>query len=80
MPSLRLKKEPRISDRDINGLTDGGSYTSEARSWRVIPPHTADHRQDTAAIFTVNGGVGGGRVIEGIDLRLAGLISYQGNQ
>lgn len=80
MPSLRLKKEPRISDRDINGLTDRGSYTSEVRSWRGIPPHAADCRQDTAAIFTVDGGVGGGRVIEGIDIRLAGLISYQGNQ
>ena len=75
MPSLRLKKEPRISDRDISGLTDGGSYTSEARSWRGIPPYAADHSQDTAAVFTVDGGVGGVKVIERTDIRLTGLTS-----
>ena len=36
-PSLRPKKEPGVSDRDINGLTDGGAYMSEARSWVDTP-------------------------------------------
>ena len=31
-PAPRLKKEPEVSNRDINGLLDKGSYSSEARS------------------------------------------------
>ena len=30
-PALRLKKEPRVSDRHIGALLDGRSYTSEAK-------------------------------------------------
>ena len=32
-PASRSKKEPRVIDKDISGLTDGGSYTSDAKSW-----------------------------------------------
>ena len=32
-PASRPKKKPGVSDKDINGLMDGGAYTSEARSW-----------------------------------------------
>lgn len=35
---LRLKKRPRVSNRDINDLMDRGAYTSLARS-RAIPYH-----------------------------------------
>lgn len=28
----RLKKEPRVSNRDITGLMNGGAYMSEGRS------------------------------------------------
>ena len=31
-PDLQPKKEPRVSNRDICGLMDGGAYTSEAGS------------------------------------------------
>ena len=31
-PASRPKKEPRVSDKDISGLMDGGAYMSEARS------------------------------------------------
>ena len=31
-PALRPKKEPGVSSRDTNGVTDGGAYTSEAKS------------------------------------------------
>ena len=36
-PASRLKKEPGVSNRDINGLMDGVSYAYDARSWRDIP-------------------------------------------
>ena len=32
-PASRLKKEPRVSNRDINGLVNGRAYMSEVRSW-----------------------------------------------
>ena len=57
-PASRLKKEPRVSDRDINGLMDGGAYMLEARSWSNTPPCAADHGQDLVAVF-VSGGGGG---------------------
>ena len=47
-----LKKEPGVSDRDISGLVDGGSYMSEARSWSDIPPCAADGGQGMAAVFS----------------------------
>ena len=31
--ALRLKKGPGVSDRDISGFVDGGSYMSQTRSW-----------------------------------------------
>lgn len=31
-PSLKTKEEPGVSDRGINGVVDGGSHVSEARS------------------------------------------------
>jgi len=30
--ALRLKKEPGVSNRDVNDLTDKGAYTSLAKS------------------------------------------------
>ena len=42
--ALRPKKEPRVSKRDINGLMDGGAYTSEAESWSDTPPCAAEVR------------------------------------
>lgn len=35
--ALRLKKEPKISNRDINSLMNEGAYTSETRSWSYTP-------------------------------------------
>lgn len=31
-PASRLKKEPKVSKRDISGLMDKGAYASEVRS------------------------------------------------
>ena len=45
-PVLRLKKEPKHSDRDINGLLDRGSCTSERKALEQHPPWTADSGQD----------------------------------
>ena len=39
-PVLRLKKEPEDSDRDINHLLDGGTYTG---SWSDTPTVCARH-------------------------------------
>lgn len=50
-PASRLKKELRVSDRDINGVMDGGAYTSEARSWSNTPPSEADGGQDMVTVF-----------------------------
>lgn len=37
LPSFRTK-EPRVSNRDVNSLMNGGSYLSEAMSWNNTPP------------------------------------------
>ena len=37
-PTSKLEKELGVSNRDINGFTDEGSYMSEARSWSDTPP------------------------------------------
>ena len=50
-PASRPKKEPEVSNRDINGLMDGGAYTSEARSWSDTPLCAADGGQDMVAVF-----------------------------
>ena len=47
-PALRRKKAPGYSHRDINGLSDRGSYTSETT------PH-CEHRQGVAAILATRG-------------------------
>ena len=56
-PVLRPKKEPRISNRDINGLVDGGCFTSEAKSW-CDTHHVGQivvQGQDMGAVFTPGG-------------------------
>ena len=55
-PVLRPKKEPRVSDRDINGFMDGGANMSEAKFWSNTPLCAADGRQDMAAGFAPGGG------------------------
>jgi len=69
-PVARLKKEPGVSDRDINNLLARGPYTYKTRSWGDTPPCTADSRQDMVVVLAT---VGRGRlpVIEVIDIRLA---------
>ena len=39
----RPKKEPRVSNRDVNSLMDGIAYTSEARPWSDTPLCAAGH-------------------------------------
>ena len=36
-PASRQKEEPRVSNRDINVLTDGGAYTSKERGPKATP-------------------------------------------
>ena len=36
------KKDPMVSDRDIDGLIVGGAYMSIARSWNCTPPCAAE--------------------------------------
>ena len=70
------KKDPMVSDRDIDGLIVGGAYMSIARSWNCTPPCAADRRQDMAVVFIPT--QGRLPVMEGI---MSGwLISYQGIQ
>ena len=47
----RLKKEPGVSNRDTNGLMEGGVYTSETRSWTDTPLCAVDNRQVTVKVF-----------------------------
>ena len=55
-PASRPRKEPRVSDRNINDLIERGSYTSEAKgSWSDTPLWMADGRQDVAAVFATEG-------------------------
>ena len=76
MTSFKTKKEPGVSNRDIiSGLTDGGAYMSEARSWSGTPLYAADTGQEKAAGFTP-----GGREDYHGEMTSGGLISYQGNQ
>ena len=42
-PASRPKKEPRVDDRDISGLMDGGADMSEARSWSDTPECSGLH-------------------------------------
>ena len=65
-PISRLKKKSRVSNRDVSGLMDAGSYMCEARSWSDTPPCVVDSRRDVATVSATgeNGEVG---------------ASYQGN-
>lgn len=54
-PASSPKREPGVSNRDIGGLTHGGSYTSESRSWSNTPPCVSDSGQDMAAILAPRG-------------------------
>ena len=48
----RPKKEPRVSNRDLSGLTDGlTAYLSEARAGNYTQACAADRRQDMGAFF-----------------------------
>ena len=76
-PASRLKKEPGVSNRDINGLMDGGADLSEARSWSDTPACVADGGQDKAASYSPPRK---GRLPVRGELTSGGLISYQGNQ
>ena len=49
--SFKTKKETGVSNRDITSLMDGGTYTSEARSWSDTPPWAAVSRQDKTAVY-----------------------------
>ena len=56
-PAVRLKKEPRVCDRDINDVMDEGAYyTSEARPWNDTPQCAVDGGQNVPAGFTLGGG------------------------
>ena len=75
MTSFKTKKEPGVSNRDIiSGLTDGGAYMSEARSWSNTPLHAADSEEDMAAVFA--SGAKGRSLVIG-ELMSGGLICYQ---
>ena len=69
-PASRLKKEPRVSDRNMNDLMYGEAYVFEARSWSDTPPCEADGGQERAAVFTLRG-TGRLPVTGGTDIWLA---------
>ena len=62
------EKEPGVRDRDVNGLTEGGAYLSDVKSWSNTPPCVVHGRQDMVAVFA---GVRGALPVTGeIDVRL----------
>ena len=64
-----------FSNRDINGVMEGGSYAPETRFWSDTLPCATDDQQDTQqAPSRVEGETASYRVMSGW------LISYQGNQ
>ena len=71
-PASRLKKEPRVSNRDISGLMDEGTYTSGAKSW-------SNERQDKMIVFAPGKEGKKGRLPVIDELTSGVLISYQGN-
>ena len=79
-PVSRLKKEPRVNNRDINGLMDGGAYTSEANPG--VTPYRASYggtgQDRTGQQFSLLWGKGRLPVMGGIDLRWAHWLP--GNQ
>ena len=71
LPILQTEERPRVSDRNVEGLTDcGGAYMSEARSWSDTPACVADSGQVMAAAFAPRGR-GRVPVIGRIDVRWA---------
>ena len=70
-------QKPRVSNRDIHGLMDNGTYMSEARSWSNIPPCAVDSGQDMATVFAPERE---GRLPIVGELRSGEFTSYQGNQ
>ena len=56
LPSFKIEERAGVSERDINYLIVGGSYTSEARkSWSDTLPGMVDSRQDMATAFATKG-------------------------
>ena len=51
----RWKKEPGVSNRDTNGLMEGGSYMSETISWNDPPPWGGNGGQDMVSVFAPGG-------------------------
>ena len=45
-----------FSNRDVSGLTEGGSYTPETKSWSDTLPCVTDGRQDTRQASLLCGG------------------------
>ena len=72
-PASTLKKEPRVSNRDISGLMDEGTYTSEAKSW-------SNEGQDKMIVFAPGKEGKKGRLPVIDELTSGVLISYQGNR
>lgn len=76
-PAVRLKEEPRDSDRDTHNVLDRESYTFEAKVQASTPPWVADGSQDEAAIFSTKGEEGLHQLYG--ELMSGELISYQRN-
>lgn len=76
-PAARLKpQEPGDSDRDVRGLMDRGSYTSEVKTaLEQHPPWTAGRTRQQASLP----GEEGGHQLQG-ETRSGWLTGYQGNQ
>lgn len=80
LPSLKTEAST-VSDRDISGLTDGGSYTFEARSWSDTPRRAADSSWQDGGTWQESSLPREGADLPVIgELTSGGLISYQGNQ
>ena len=74
-PAAIAKKEPGVSNRDINGLMDMGSLHVWSKVLEGHPMCGANSRQDMAAVFALGegkegSGGGGWPIIGGIDVRL----------
>lgn len=77
--SLRWKKEPEVSARDISGFMDGESWVS---AQLVLEDTTVCSRvqpgQNMAAGFVSFSWEGGGYLLQG-ELMSGGPMGYQGN-
>lgn len=54
-PAMRLKKDPRDSNRDINGSTDRGLLHVQINVLEQHPTMSGRQQKDTAAVFTLGG-------------------------